>query len=192
VIYGTNVYLNSSFRRLAFSRKAVTLHEMASVIPGNGVLYLHGPTLANLVIFMQRTRLNILVDQSVLQFRQWVFNPWRRLAVIVISLLFGNFFATAISATAGQAAKLDVTISAILVIFVEVVSWIYYRYAPRRPNPSELTANQTRFPTDTTITNSVSVDLGPVRSRSTLAECLNAFKLGMVYGLFVEAFKLGS
>jgi len=146
---------------------------------------------------MQRTRLNALVDQSVLQFRQWIFNPWRRLAIIVISLLFGNFFATAISATAGQAAKLDVTISAILVIMVEVISWIYYRYAPRRPNASALAINQTRLPVDATIadsatTNSVSVDLGPVRSRSTLAESLNAFKLGMVYGLFVEAFKLGS
>ncbi len=169
---------------------------MASVVSRISVLYLYGLTLASLVIFMQRTRLNILVDQSVLQFRQWVFNPWRRLAVIVISLLFGNFFATAISATAGQAAKLDVTISAILVIFVEVISWIYYRYAPRRPDPSELSVNQTRLSADATTANatgnSVSVDLGPVRSRSTLAECLNAFKLGMVYGLFVEAFKLGS
>ncbi|MGB3789933.1 MAG: DUF565 domain-containing protein [Phormidesmis sp.] len=145
---------------------------------------------------MQRTRLNTLVDQSVLQFRQWVFNPWRRLAVIVISLLFGNFFATAISATAGQAAKLDVTISAILVIIVEVISWIYYRYAPRRKSVSRPVASPTRLPAEAGVASSVSVDvgldLGPVRSRSTLAECLNAFKLGMVYGLFVEAFKLGS
>ncbi|MEM8503283.1 MAG: DUF565 domain-containing protein [Cyanobacteria bacterium P01_D01_bin.1] len=143
---------------------------------------------------MQRTRLNTLVDQSVLQFRQWVFNPWRRLAVIIISLLFGNFFATAISATAGQTAKLDVTISAILVLLVEVISWIYYRYAPRRPN-SPGPVNQTRLPVDpisASAASSVSVDLGPVRPRSTLSECLNAFKLGMVYGLFVEAFKLGS
>lgn len=144
---------------------------------------------------MQRTRLNTLVDQSVLQFRQWVFNPWRRLAVIVISLLFGNFFATAISATAGQAAKLDVTISAILVIIVEVISWVYYRYAPRRPDGPRLIGNQIGNQTrlaDATAVSTLPVDLGPVRSRSTVAECLNAFKLGMVYGLFVEAFKLGS
>ncbi len=145
---------------------------------------------------MQRTRLNTLVDQSVLQFRQWVFNPWRRLAVIVISLLFGNFFATAISATAGQAAKLDVTIAAILVIIVEVISWIYYRYAPRQTGTSRPVSSTTRLPSETGAAGSVSarvgLDLGPVRSRSTLAECLNAFKLGMIYGLFVEAFKLGS
>ncbi len=157
---------------------------------------------------MQRTRLNALTTQATLQFRQWVFNPWRRLSVIVISLLFGNFFATAISATAGQAAKLDVTISAILVIFVETVSWIYYRFAPKR-SLRDRTADT--LPTDTALISSgadpalsrstgqapspsfdASLDLGPVRSRSTLAESLNAFKLGMIYGLFVEAFKLGS
>lgn len=110
----------------------------------------------------------------------------------MISLLFGNFFATAISATAGQAAKLDVTVSAILVIFVEVISWIYYRYAPRHKDPVVPVVSPARLPADPTAMKSVSLDLGPVRSRSTLAECLNAFKLGMVYGLFVEAFKLGS
>ncbi|MEL6553883.1 MAG: DUF565 domain-containing protein [Cyanobacteria bacterium J06621_11] len=157
---------------------------------------------------MQRTRLNTLVTQATVQFRQWVFNPWRRLSVIVISLLLGNFFATAISATAGQAAKLDVTISAILVIFVETISWIYYRFAPRRRPTAQVRGqdNSAMEPplilsdVDPTLPSSVdlravdlgAVDLGPVRSRSTLAESLNAFKLGMIYGLFVEAFKLGS
>lgn len=141
---------------------------------------------------MQRTRLNTIANQVLLQFRQWVFNPWRRLGMIIISLLFGNFFATAISATAGQAAKLDVTVSVILVIFVEVISWLYYRYAPSRKDSTVPITGLTRLPADATAANSLSVDLGPVRSRSTLAECLNAFKLGMVYGLFVEAFKLGS
>jgi len=137
---------------------------------------------------MQRTRLNTLVDQAILQFRQWVFNPWRRIAVLVISLLFGNFFATAISATAGQTAKLDVTISAILVIVVEVISWLYYRGKSRRAARQKQTVTVTE---DTDITPTT-VDLGPLRSRSTLIEALNAFKLGMIYGLFVEAFKLGS
>ena len=147
---------------------------------------------------MQRTRLNTLVTQATVQFRQWVFNPWRRLSVIVISLLSGNFFATAISATAGQTAKLDVTISAILVIFVEIISWIYYRFAPRRRSAisSEgLRDSSVASPlivSDRDPALPAQIDLGPVRSRSTLAESLNAFKLGMIYGLFVEAFKLGS
>lgn len=144
---------------------------------------------------MQRTRLNTLADQLILQFRQWVFNPWRRVAVLLISLLFGNFFATAISATAGQAAKLDVTISAILVILVEVISWLYYRGRAKRPvRQLQVNAqpNIQRGSQPETAVVPTTIDLGPVRSRSTLIESLNAFKLGMVYGLFVEAFKLGS
>ena len=147
---------------------------------------------------MQRTRLNTLFNQITLRFRQWVFNPWRRLSVILISLLFGNFFATAISATAGQTAKLDVTISAFLVLGVELISWLYYRFTPRRRMAA--TINQQAIAPNMTSPNVLStdsitapgLDVGPVRSRSTLAESLNAFKLGMIYGLFVEAFKLGS
>lgn len=148
---------------------------------------------------MQRTRLNTLVTGATVQFRQWVFNPWRRLSVLVISLLSGNFFATAISATAGQAAKLDVTISAILVIFVEIISWLYYRSAPRRRVATSDLAARDRTTAENPIILSEGdpavvpqLDLGPIRSRSTLAESFNAFKLGMIYGLFVEAFKLGS
>ena len=135
---------------------------------------------------MQRTRLNTLFNQIVLKFRQWAFNPWRRLALVLMSLLFGNFFATAVSATAGQTAKLDVTISAFLVIGVEFISWLYYRFAPLRAKKLRAAkqGDRTLLPAGS--------EVGPVRSRSTLAESLNAFKLGMIYGLFVEAFKLGS
>ncbi|MFK8182344.1 MAG: DUF565 domain-containing protein [Phormidesmis sp.] len=137
---------------------------------------------------MQRTRLDTLFNQIVLKFRQWVFNPWRRLSIVLLSLLFGNFFATAISATAGQTAKLDVTISAFLVLGVELISWLYYRFSPRRQ-----LADSTNQPlSNTNSVVPVGSSSGPVRSRSTLAEALNAFKLGMIYGLFVEAFKLGS
>ena len=146
---------------------------------------------------MQRTRLNTLVNQTTLRFRQWVFNPWRRLALVVMSLLFGNFFATAISATAGQAAKLDVVVAGVLVIFVEFISWLYYRFTPRRRRAiqanQEVTSSAVISPLDdANAIISPGLDPGPVRSRSTVAESLNAFKLGMVYGLFVEAFKLGS
>jgi len=137
---------------------------------------------------MQRTRLNTLFNQIVLKFRQWVFNPWRRLSIVLLSLLFGNFFATAISATAGQTAKLDVTISAFLVIGVEFISWLYYRFTPKK-RPAEPALQRTTSAADVV---PVGIDVGPTRSRSTLAESLNAFKLGMIYGLFVEAFKLGS
>lgn len=145
---------------------------------------------------MQRTRLNRLFDQTTLRFRQWVFNPWRRLAVILISLLFGNIFATGISATAGQTAQLDVVVAAILVVGVEFISWLYYRLTPRRRQSDQLNSLGTDpnsvAVTPNTTGMSTAVNAGPVRSRSTLAEAFNAFKLGMTYGLFVEAFKLGS
>ncbi|MGB3297148.1 MAG: DUF565 domain-containing protein [Phormidesmis sp.] len=143
---------------------------------------------------MQRTRLNTLFNQAVLRFRQWVFNPWRRLSIILISLLFGNFFATAVSATAGQTSKLDVVIAAFLVLSVEFISWLYYRFTPRqqRERIRERIDQSTSLPSGQNMMAASGIDSGPMRARSTLAESLNAFKLGMIYGLFVEAFKLGS
>jgi hypothetical protein len=144
---------------------------------------------------MQRTRLNTLFSQITLRFRQWVFNPWRRLAVILLSLLFGNFFATAISVTAGQAAVPDVLISVFLVLGAEAVSWLYYRFTPRQQRErinraTELAAGE--LVVSPNAIAPVGLDAGPMRSRSTLAEALNAFKLGLTYGLFADAFKLGS
>ena len=109
-----------------------------------------------------------------------------------MSLLFGNFFATAISATAGQTAELDVLISAFLLLGVEFISWLYYRFVPRRRTISVDQQDVLSVPNAARSVGSPGIEIGPVRTRSTLIEALNAFKLGMVYGLFVEAFKLGS
>ncbi|MEM9007757.1 MAG: DUF565 domain-containing protein [Cyanobacteria bacterium P01_F01_bin.86] len=114
---------------------------------------------------MQRTRLTTLIETTTNRFSRWVFNPWRRLSLVIIGLLFGNFLAISISAIAGQAAELDVVISAILLAAVEFISWLVYR------RPSQQRAEQ---------------------QNSLFLEVLNALKIGMIYGLFVEAFKLGS
>lgn len=113
---------------------------------------------------MQRTRLFTLIESVSARFGRWVFNPWRRLSLVVIGLLFGNFLGIAISSIAGQAAELDVVISAILLALVELVSWLVYRRSP----------NAIR------------------RQNSLFLEVANALKLGLIYSLFVEAFKLGS
>lgn len=114
---------------------------------------------------MQRTRLSTLLENTANQFSRWVFNPWRQLSLVIIGLLFGNFFAISISAIAGQAAELDVVISAILLALVEFISWLVYRRPARKA----------------------------AQPRGNLwLEVMNAFKIGLVYGLFVEAFKLGS
>ena len=113
---------------------------------------------------MQRTRLATLIETTTTRFGRWVFNPWRRLSLVVIGLLFGNFFAITISSVAGQAAELDVVISAILLIAVEFISWLVYRRPPKKTD----------------------------QQNSLFLEIMNALKIGLIYGLFVEAFKLGS
>ncbi|NJO79794.1 MAG: DUF565 domain-containing protein [Cyanobacteria bacterium RM1_2_2] len=114
---------------------------------------------------MQNTRLSTLIEQFSGRFTVFLRNPWRRLSLMIISLLGGNFLATILSTVAGQNADLDVLVSLLLVAFAEVVSWLVYGGDRRR-----MAANQ----------------------RVLLIEILNGTKLGLTYGLFVEAFKLGS
>lgn len=110
---------------------------------------------------MQNTRLTTLFDTTAANLGGWLRNPWRRLSVIIIALLLGNFLGTAVSTISGQKADLDVIVAAILVAMTELVSRIAYG-----------SKAETR--------------------RSLLIQILNALKLGLIYSLFVEAFKLGS
>ncbi len=114
---------------------------------------------------MQNTRLSTLVEGSLQRFVRWLQNPWRRFSVIVISILFGNFLASAISTIAGQLAELDVLAAALVVGLTEVISWVAYR------------GDRTRR---------------LERPRALFLEILNGLKIGGLYGLFLEAFKLGS
>jgi Protein of unknown function (DUF565) len=111
---------------------------------------------------MQNTRLNTLIEDSLQRSTQWLRNPWRRISVL-ISVLFGNFLATAVSTIAGQRAEPDIVAAAIVVIIAEVISWVTYAVRPRNTEP-----------------------------RSWIIEALNGLKLGVLYGLFVQAFTLGS
>lgn len=117
---------------------------------------------------MQRTRLNTLVDDIGRQFSLWLLNPWRRVSLVLISLLFGYFFGVSIAAIAGQAAVQDVTISAILVIGAEVISWIVYSRSWRSPEQVK------------------------TLPKPLWLDSLNSFKLGAIYAFCLEAFKLGS
>ncbi|WP_373547317.1 DUF565 domain-containing protein [Chamaesiphon sp.] len=120
---------------------------------------------------MQRTRLSTLFDRLFGQLEQWSQNPWRRISILIISLLLGNFLATTVSTTTGQKAELDITVALILLTIVEIISWLTYgsNFGRRRPE-------------------SVAI-LG---QRPLWIAILNSLKLGLIYGLFVEAFKLGS
>jgi hypothetical protein len=120
---------------------------------------------------MQNTRLSTLVDSQLRQLTRWLQNPWRRLSLIIISLLFGNFLASIVSTVAGQSANQDTFISVTLVALIELISWLTYGSAiGRRPTTEAMDAV----------------------SRPFWLDVLNGTKLGFTYGLFVEAFKLGS
>lgn len=118
---------------------------------------------------MQNTRLNRLLGDLTDQLSQWLRNPWRRISLVILGLLFGNFLATAFATSAGQAAELDVLAAATLVGFTELVSWFFYRRMRLGLRSAE-----------------------PNDPRSLFSDVLNAIKLGLTYGLFIEAFKLGS
>lgn len=77
---------------------------------------------------MQNTRLTRLVDTIGSQLGGWFSNPWRRLSLLTISLLFGVFLGTAIPTTAGQAADWDIIGAGLLVLFTEISSRIFYRF----------------------------------------------------------------
>ena len=110
---------------------------------------------------MQNTRLNNLVNAIAGQLRAWFFNPWRRLSLLAISLLFGFFLGSAVSTIAGQSANWDIITAGIIAALTEVVDRIYYsRIWQAR--------------------------------RSLWVEALNTLKIGLIYSLFLEAFKLGS
>jgi hypothetical protein len=75
---------------------------------------------------MQNTRINRFIDVLGEQFGRWVSNPWRRISLLVISLLFGTFLGTAISTIAGQSANWDIVAAALLVFLTELVNRVIY------------------------------------------------------------------
>lgn len=112
---------------------------------------------------MQQTRFNTIVRSAGDRLGELFANPWRRIALLTIGLLFGIFMGTAIVTTAGQAAEWDIVGAALLLFFTEIVS----RLAYGRP-------------------------LRNKKNNSLFVDVLNIFKIGLTFSLFMEAFKLGS
>ncbi len=75
---------------------------------------------------MQNTRINRLIDVLAERFGRWLSNPWRRISLLVISLLFGTFLGTAISTIAGQSANWDIIVAGLLVLLTELVNRLVY------------------------------------------------------------------
>lgn len=110
---------------------------------------------------MQNTRLNRLTNVLSERLGRWLRNPWRRISLLTISLLFGSFSGIVISTIAGQEAEWDVTAAFLLLLITEAINWLTYRSKPLIRQPLWI-------------------------------ENLNAFKIGVVYSLFLLAFLLGS
>lgn len=117
---------------------------------------------------MQDTRLTTLVRGTVARFTSFTTNPWRRISLVIISFLLGNFLGTAIITTAGQTAIWDLVAAFLLVFLTEFISRLVYGRSLPRGIASEDDRN------------------------TLLPEILNTLKIGITYSLFIEAFKLGS
>lgn len=117
---------------------------------------------------MQRTRLNSLLDSTGDRLEILFNNPWRRISLNLISILTGFFMGSALVTTAGQDAVWDVPAAAVVCIFTELISRLVYGRRGRQ-----------------------SAD-APPRRRALYIDVLNLFKVGLIYSLFLEAFKLGS
>ncbi len=117
---------------------------------------------------MQNTRLNTLLEVNFGRLSRWAQNPWRRTSLAIISLLFGFFLASALSTTFGARSEWDILVAGVTVFLMELISRFFYKRRLR------VNAN------------------GEVAPPSILLALVNDTKIGMIYGLTLEAFKLGS
>lgn len=134
---------------------------------------------------MQKTRLTVLLDVVSQQLSQSLRNPWRRISLILVSLLFGNFAASVVATITGQVASWDVLVAIVLICSCELVSWFVYRQRP----VSSSNLNWARRLSEKTAPPALPE---PAPTRSSFLDVANAVKIGLIYGLFVEALKLGS
>jgi hypothetical protein len=116
---------------------------------------------------MQNTRLNTLFSVSLTRLSSWLSNPWRRTSLSAISLLLGFFLASALSTSLGARSDWDTVTAGLTVLVTEAIN--RFVYGARRTLPD-----------------------GSLAKRSLLSTMLNNLKLGLLYGMCLEAFKLGS
>ena len=109
----------------------------------------------------QATRLQRTLGSLGERLEQWADNPWRRLSVLTIAPLLGFLLGTAISSVAGVLGQLDPVMALVVVLGSEAMIRL------RRQ---------------------LSTAVAP-RSLVSMA-CLDFTRIGFLYGLFLEAFKL--
>lgn len=85
-------------------------------------------------------------------------NPFRKLSAATLAILFGFFAATSASTIIGSVADWDPLAAAVLLVWTEAFTRLYYR----------------------------------TKDKSFLLRLANAFKIGLTYGMAVDAFKLST
>jgi Protein of unknown function (DUF565) len=123
---------------------------------------------------MQRTRLNLLFDENLDRFSRFFQNPWRKIALVIIAVLFGNLLATVFPPSIGQTPTWDPIVAAAITLLTEGMSFFYYRLGTHQQPQAELTTTKS------------------VPRSKFIFDLLNAFKIGLIYGLIVSAINVGS
>jgi Protein of unknown function (DUF565) len=129
---------------------------------------------------MQNTRISNLLGFVAVNVQRLFANPWRRLAVWLIALLLGNFLGSVVTLLVGQVAQSDIGASVLLLVLTELLSWIVYRRRGGVWVRGSVSSPQAEIDRDISSLGNLLLDL------------LNALKIGFIYSMFVEAFKLGS
>ena len=109
----------------------------------------------------QATRLQRTLGSLGERFEQWADNPWRRLSVLTIAPLLGFLLGTAISSVAGVLGQLDPIMALVVVLGSEAMIRLRRQLSAAEEPRS-----------------------------SVVMGCLDFARIGFLYGLFLEAFKL--
>jgi len=122
------------------------------------------------------TRLERYLDIQYERLKTYLFYHWKNLTKATIIFFVGFFWASGLATLIGQTGDWDVLISAIIIYLNELISkWVYGLEG--KATQSFPVLRKKYLPTSINF---------PIKNQ------INQFKLGLLYGLFIDAFKLGS
>jgi len=124
------------------------------------------------------TRLERYLDLQYERFKIYILYQWSNLTQSTVIFFIGFFSASGIATLIGQTGDWDVLVSAIIVSFNEMVSKWAYGLGIKQ-NQSILLFN-------------ININISSKSTNFPIKDQINQFKLGLLYGLFIDAFKLGS
>jgi len=122
------------------------------------------------------TRLERYLDIQYQRLKKYIYYHWSNLTQATVIFFIGFFAASGIATLIGQTGDWDVLISAIIISFNEIINkWVY---------GLQIKNNQSIF--------FFNINISLESRKFPLKNQINQFKLGLLYGLFIDAFKLGS